>query len=166
MRLAIGMMAALWSGAVGAMPEAGCYARIYGERHLAENPDQVVAAMRLRLTLFEENPDAAGADIEAVFANQGHAADEELGGQVLSQSLYCKDHQGSTMCIVDCDGGTFRILRQEDGLLDILTNHLTVGEIEGCGGYSNLAEEIGDPVVYRLYRAENEACEGFKHDER
>lgn len=164
--IAIGLMA--WAGVAAALPDSGCYARVYGETHLENNPDQVVAAIRLRFTDFQDAPDAAQADIEAVFADQGHAAWDGwdgLGGKVLAQSLFCQDMDGMTKCMVDCDGGTFDVVHQDGGLLDIRTRFLTMGEWEGCSGYSNLAEEIGQPVTYRLFRTEDAACTGFKYDQ-
>ncbi len=165
MRSIICISLGLWSGAVSALPEPGCYVRVYGERHLAENPDQVVAAMRLRLGDDIGNPSYSGAEMEAVFANQGHAVEDGFGGKVLSQSLFCFEHDGSIGCAVECDGGSFDILRQEDGILEIRTEYLSIGRHDGCGGTSTLAEADSGFTTYRLYRAPEGACEGFWYDD-
>ncbi|MFQ6553177.1 hypothetical protein AAD018_012645 [Aestuariibius insulae] len=166
MRSIICISVGLCAGSAGALPEPGCYVRVYGERHLAENPDQVVAAMRLRLGDDIGSSSFSGAEIEAVFADQGHAVKDGFGGRVLSQSLLCWERNGATGCGVECDGGTFDILRQEDGILEIRTESLTIGRHDDCGGTSILAEAEGDPVTYRLFQVADAACEGFWYDER
>ncbi len=68
----------------------GCFARDYSAAHLAQNPGQNVAAMRLN---FRPGTDAsAGAPtvrVQVRLANQGRARAEGFGGAVLSQTAYC-----------------------------------------------------------------------------
>ena len=161
--IAIGLM--FWANTAAALPDSGCYTRVYGEVHLENNPDQVVAAIRLRFTDFDDTSDTVGADIEAVFADQGHAAADGFGGKVLAQSLFCQEIEGTTKCMVDCDAGSFDVVRQDGGVLEIRTYGVEMGEWEGCSGYSNLSEGTGEAVTYRLFRTDDAACMGFKYDQ-
>ena len=134
-----------------------CYARQYSAKHLATHPDQVVAEMRLR---FYDWDGGAYADLDILTADQGHARANGQGGQRFDQFLLCFiDSEGAPGCAVECDGGSFRITRDDGEVMDIRTDYLMVGDTEGCGGAIDLAEKPDQAVTYRLYRVGDDTCE-------
>ena len=137
--------------AAAEVPAPGCYARDYDAAHLAANPAQGVAG--LRLWVFDEGANRGGL-IEARMAAQGQGARDGVAGQSLTQVLICNAVDGG--CFVECDGGGFSST-PVDGGIQITTDHFALGE-EGCGGYSNLAEVPGQVTTYRLTAAAPEAC--------
>lgn len=136
------------------VPENGCYARDYDAGHLARNPAQGVAG--LRLWVFDEGPSARAALVSALMADQGQGARDGVGGMTLTQYAVCDEGEGR--CFVECDGGSFRS-RPVAGGIELVTDFFAMGE-EGCGGYSDLAEGAGD-TVYRLAAVEASLCEAL-----
>ena len=63
---------------------------------------------------------------------------------------------------MDCDGGTIEFLRQDNASLELKTTRLSVGQRDGCAGYTRLYEGANPEVVYRLYRVDDGACDGLK----
>ena len=139
-------------------PAPGCFARDYGAAHLVAHPEQVVSAMRLRIG--EPGADGeAPAEMRVVLSDQGRARAEGVGGQMLTQALVCKDWGDGPACGVECDGGLFSVVEDAEGVT-LTTDRLLVGESEECGGSFDLVEREGEPVSYRLLRAEPSACDG------
>ncbi len=96
------------------------------------------------------------------FANQGHVRRNGQGAQVLDQFLFCfDDAEGTASCAVECDGGSFRITRQDKTGLTFQTKYLMVGNTDDCGGLINLAELPGRAVKYRLNRVAPQMCDGM-----
>ena len=139
-------------------PTPGCYARDYDPTHLAAHPEQVVSAMRLRIGVPGANGEAP-AQLRVVLADQGRARAEGFGGRTLTQALVCKDRSDGPACGVECDGGLFSVSEDTEGLM-LTTDRLLVGDSEDCGGSFDLVERQGEPVSYRLLRADPGACEG------
>ena len=100
-------------------------------------------------------------DVRGVFADQSQTADSGPRGKVVSQHLLCRKEDGAAVCRIECDGGAFQILMQEDDVLEIQTDHLLIGEGDACEGYYSLDEEYGVATTYRLFRTADEACEGL-----
>lgn len=141
------------------MPQEGCYARTYDAAHLAAHPDQVVAAMRMRVAVEDDLRFAA---MTVTFADQGHAGRNGFGGRTLRQWVDCReDGRGRPFCGVECDGGWFIVTRQDAVGLTFRTDSLMVGDTEGCGGAVDLAEFPGQAVFYRLNRVDDAVCEGM-----
>ncbi len=140
-------------------PQPGCFSRTYTADHLKSQPNQVVEAMRLKIY---DQGGARYANMRVLFANQGHVRRNGQGAQVLDQFLFCfDDSDGTPTCAVECDGGSFRITRQDKSGLTFQTKYLIMGETEGCGGLIDLAEIPGRAVKYRLNRVEPQVCEGM-----
>ena len=139
-------------------PGAGCFVRDYDAAHLSSHPEQGVSAMRLQIGEPGANGEAP-AQLRVVLADQGRARTEGLGGQSLTQALVCKDWGEGSACGVECDGGRFAIAEDPKGLM-LTTDRLLVGDTEECGGSFDLVEREGEPVSYRLLRADPSACEG------
>ena len=143
-------------------PEPGCYERQYSAAHLAQNPDQVVKSIRMRIyddTHYGTKERYANLDVQ--FANQGHVRRAGLGAPRLGQSLICFGDADGAGCSVECDGGWFTVTRSTPESLTIETEYLMVGDTEGCGGAVDLAEKPGRPVKYRLDRADPARCNGL-----
>lgn len=145
---------ALGAPALAELPAPGCYARDYDAAHLAANPAQGVAA--LRLWLFDETPGAPAAIIAARMAAQGQGVADGVAGQELLQYTYCDADDGE--CFVECDGGSFDTFPQADGGVILSTGHFTIGDNDGCGGSSSLLEEGASETRYRLAAAAPEVC--------
>ena len=153
------------AGGAGADPllPSGCYARAYDAAHLAAHPAQIVERFTLALT-YDAAFDATRAPLSVTLADQGRARAEGAGGQTFEQTLYCyrADGQttGSIQCGVECDGGSFDV-RLDGETLDLRTDYVMVGATGECGGAFDLAEVIGQPVTYRLFRVDDAQCAGL-----
>lgn len=150
----------LITGTAQAADLDGCWTRAYDKDHLRGHPAQVVEKI-----MFGAFPGSDGtsatADMVVVAANQGHAAQQGLGGQKLVQVLLCyadKSAGAGWRCAVECDGGSLEITRLDDKMLEFRTDYLLVGDAESCGGALDLAEAPGQFVTYRLYRPSGPHC--------
>ena len=142
------------------VPE-GCFARDYSAAHLAANPDQIVDWITLRFypDPYEDNG-MQWADITVRMAHQGRALSEGLAGRVLSETG--ANFASPLVFGVDCDGGSFEVIRHDADSLMIETRSVRVAT-GGCGGEigetASLAETPGMPTRYLLYRADPARCE-------
>ena len=136
----------------------GCFLRDYSDAHLASHPKQVVDWIRVKI--HKDQYDQTVADVDAYIANQGHALASGLGGQVLAGALHCWQSGGDIGCSVDCDGGTFYVIKDDGQTLTLRTEGVMIGDTESCGGALSLAEEVGKPTTYRLNRVADDVCEG------
>lgn len=151
----------LLADAAGAqeMPREGCYFSSYEKAHLDAHPAQVVESMRMHVATEDDLRFVA---LEVRFADQGHAGRDGSGGRVLTQVLNCfKSLNGVPFCGVECDGGSFTTVRQDDAGLTLRTGYLMIGDTEGCGGVVDLAEVPWQSVSYRLDRVPATQCEGM-----
>ncbi len=147
----------------------GCYARDYSAAHLARNPGQHVAALRLSFYL-DPGTGQMLVDVLGRFADQGRARDEGIGIDYFSQSAACaRFADGLIHCSVDCDGGEFIIGPpggQQGGQpaqrLTISTRHFSLESPEGCEARTNLAETGPGLTTYLLDRASPETCLGVE----
>jgi hypothetical protein len=150
---------ALAAPALAQIPPAGsCFVRAYDAAHLARNPQQGVAAIRLRFHAPPPGSSEAAAIVIVRMADQGQGRADGVGGQTLRQIAWCRD-AGKPSCFVECDGGMIALSALADGGLQLATEHFLVGADLGCGEdttYSNLSE--GGRTVYRLVAAPAEAC--------
>lgn len=137
-------------------PALGCFERSYSDAHLAKNPAQVVRRIMLRLR-WQDQAYTVG-DMWVETSDQGHVAASGLGGQMFSQFLLCWSEGQTDLCAVECDGGSFSVVRQDRDGLTFQTSYLLVGALYGCGGAVDLAEVPGQTVRYRLNRVSDRAC--------
>ncbi|MCG6904134.1 MAG: hypothetical protein LJE68_15775 [Rhodobacter sp.] len=168
---------ALLPGAALAGPlPTGCFARHYDAAHLAAHPAQVVARIAVDFT-YDPRPDFAqiapgnfGAALDVELAHQGHVTRETapdegfatgFGGAQMFNVLLCADHGGKTRCTTPCADGGFTIARDDGATLTLETTALPVGQGQDCGGFTDLIEQPGQPVSYRLTRAPARDCENF-----
>ena len=142
-------------------PDVGCYDRTYSPEHLAANPAQVVAKMRL-LIYVEPTYGETMAAMEVQMANQGHVAKTDVAGQTLRQGLICYTGASGDICAVECDGGSMVVTRQDKSGLTFRTSYLSVGETDSCAGVSDLAEVQGQEVSYRLEAAPMSVCDRLR----
>ena len=135
----------------------GCFHREYSEKHMAGHPAQFVKELTLKIyqaTGYED----IWADLLAQTAKRGRVADHPQAGKALDQALNCWSKRGKHQCAVDCDGGSFEIVRGKSNSITIETSYLTIGPAEECGGAINMVEVLGEPVRYRLNRVDPEVC--------
>lgn len=137
---------------------AGCWARDYSAAHLAANPAQVVAAMRI---VVPKAPRSDGLRVAVTFSQQGHVAGTAMAGRRIAQGMFCLSDAGPLTCGIECDGGTAVFRPRADGALDLVTNYLLLGDPEECGGIVDLAEVSGQSVTYRLYPVDPDLCAGM-----
>ena len=150
------------AGPAAAFPE-GCFMRDYSPDHLARHPDQVVRT--IWLSFRRGGPyDELFADLAIVTANGGHAAAAGQGDTRFDQGLICAEDHDPLVCAVDCDGGSFFLTRDAGEMIEITTRYLLVGynedddDREACGGAIDIAEHPDEPVVYRLFRVDDDRC--------
>lgn len=143
-----------------------CYTRNYTAAHLAKHPHQTVTTMSLIVGKSANYTDPYTALISL----------QRRGSQkVLSTGLGCtkmSGNQGMMSCSVDCDGGSFDLKRATDGSHLHLYLHTPLALSDGCGlsdddedSYEILEPGLDDQV-FRLNRANAEACEDLKRRHR
>jgi hypothetical protein len=134
---------------------------VYSSEHLAAQPLQAVSTLRM----FFEPPDAYDdiwVVVDATLADQGRARGEGFGGQTLDQLARCDHYNDGPGCAIDCDGGSFDLTLIAENRIEVTLTGFPVGDTESCGGAFNLAEVWGQPTTYRLFRADESACEGLQ----
>ena len=149
--------------ALAQVPPAGaCFVRDYDAAHLAANPGQGVAGLRIAFHAPRDASGDAGTAVLSVrMANQGQAVADGAGGLTLHQVAGCRPFGASATCFVECDGGEMAVQAAADGGLRLTTSHFAIGASLGCGEgevISNLSEGAGAPTVYRLSAAPAAAC--------
>ena len=152
----------LASPAFARIPQ-GCFIRDYPEEHLAKNPNQHVASLRISIGPDPWGNDFIAAIVTGRFSDQGRARAEGFSKRSFRQAAFCGETGGKTTCQVECDGGNFTIRSVKDDVLEIETGTFTLevkgGESdEGCGGLSDLLESGSRKTSYRLTRAPAAAC--------
>lgn len=138
----------------------GCFTRDYSNAHLAENPNQHVASLKLLFTRGADTMYPRFLQVEGRFADQGRARLDRVQGQAFHQSAFCTEEAGQPRCQVECDGGGLAVHPLRGDTLDVSTDYFVL-EYEGCEALSDLAELGGGETTYRLTRAPESACSGM-----
>lgn len=146
-------------GALAEGPYVGCYARDYSAAHLEKYPAQVVQGVVMRV--YEDELGNRLVDMDVTFARQGHVAGTPFAGQTLNQFLLCFDSRGRAGCAVECDGGSFSVVKDTAEAMTFETEFLLVGDNEECGGAVDMAEVPGQAVRYRLNKVAAAQCDGL-----
>jgi len=132
-------------------PDAlGCFTRTYDRAHLAQHPDQVVTAVKLRIY----RPPPGNADKYWFLAQFRLRGKEET----LRTNGICNEKASGLRCLVECDGGGVDVVpRARDA-----TVHLD--RISGPACEDSGRELTGgkDDRVFRLDRDNDAACAGMK----
>ncbi|AKS46785.1 hypothetical protein SAMN05444287_1908 [Octadecabacter temperatus] len=139
------------------IPEVGCFTRIYSADHLASNPNQGVAAMRLLLVHTPEYAASVTAVLDVTMADQGQGRADNVGGHTLSVGLGCL----SMRCHSDGDAGGIDISRQSSDGITFQGSALLGDWEQDHLPSSSLSEGTGQPTVYRLNAASAGSCEGM-----
>ena len=136
--------------------QAACFERHYSSAHLAGQPRQGVAV--IRLWLGEETGSGWPAVVEAQMAHQGQARRDGVMGRVLVQHLWCSDGGAEAVCVALCArDGDLDLSFNDRGRLRLGTARLRLTDRPGdCGGVSDLSE--GGRTVYLLDEAPPRAC--------
>lgn len=138
----------------------GCYQRIYSSGHLAGQPAQVVAAMRMKVGGWQTEV-SRGTTLEVVMANQGHVRGSMYAGRTLSQFMFCGTEGRSDLCVTDCNSGSLEVRKNDSNGMTFRTRFLLVGEVADCGGSVDLAEYPNQWVSYKLNRVPDVVCNGM-----
>ncbi len=150
---------------VGAELPLGCFTRDYSAAHLAKNPNQHVASLRLRFH-DGEYPDALPGTLHVGvagrFSAQGRAKTDRVENLPFSQGASCGIRDGRLTCSVDCDGGSFVVRSLQADRLEIATEGFSLESPEGCSPLSSLGEENAGITVYVLTRADDAACRDIR----
>jgi hypothetical protein len=153
---------------VAAAPDvllSGCYARSYSVAHLMAHPDQVVARIALDFD-YDTSRDIDGVQkgtpgvaVNVVLANQGHVASKTeladefphgMGWQQMYSALTCAVAENTLHCDSGCGAGGFDVVQFDAKEITIRTSGLEVGQGQACGGFTDIIEQPGVPVTYRL----------------
>ncbi|MBT0958801.1 hypothetical protein IV417_15535 [Alphaproteobacteria bacterium KMM 3653] len=160
--------------------EGECFARDYSAAHLEANAMQTVAALSIRFTPADGGGFDGMAWVSAVMADTPETVRQGVAGQRIDQITLCEPldrawnggprdawiKAGVMTCFAECDAGMFQITRSAPDSITIKTNGLVLGEDDGCGGTSMLAD-VGDSPTgyvttsYRLDAAPLAACPEF-----
>lgn len=151
---------ALATPALAELP-SGCFRRDYSADHLARNPNQHVAAIRLNFTKGDGAMYPRFVTVKGRFADQGRAKLDRVAGRSFTQSAFCTDTGGKGRCHVECDGGTLDIRALKGDTLEVSTDYFVLEGAEGCEALSDLAELGGGATTYRLTRAPASDCSGM-----
>jgi hypothetical protein len=138
-------------------PEAlGCFTRTYDRAHLAQHPDQVVTAVKLRV--YRPPP---GNEAKYWFLAQFRLRGKD---ETLRTSGICNDKTSGLNCFVECDGGGVDVVpRAREAMM-----YLDRIRVAGCGeelADDGTAQELTggkDDQVFRLDRVKDAACAGMK----
>ncbi len=134
----------------------GCYFREYSREHLAKNPEQIVKRISIQFTQRDE---VVGADVQVLLADQGHAKRDGFGGMRASETA--GNFSEPSRFDVECDGGSFHVLRSDASGITIATEwfRLTDGDCGAETVRSNLIEDGSESTKYRLNRSDEIACQ-------
>jgi len=136
------------SAAAAQVPE-GCFARDYSPEHLAANPGQVVAKMRL--SVYD-----GVADIAVILSDRPDLRAAGLAGGAEFAALDCQEFG----CVSICGDGYFRLDGQDASSITIeVWDLMTMGQGATCEARINLSERPGAPTRYRLDYLGPEPCQ-------
>lgn len=135
----------------------GCYRQDYSEAWLKQNPDQHVAALRLK---FSRADDGGGlrVDVSGHFHGRGRRAG--LVPEDYAARGECQAGAGELTCRSRCDASGFTVASHDDDSIMVSMPHFTFASPPGCAGFSNFTEPKSQPTIFHLERAEASACSG------
>ena len=135
-----------------AAPDAlGCFTRTYDRAHLAQHPDQMVTAVKLRIY----RPPPENVD-KYWFVAQFRLRGKD---ETLRTSGICNERVSGLRCLVECDGGGVDVVpRARDATMYL-------DRISGPACNEDSGQELTggkDDRVFRLDRMNDGACAGMK----
>jgi hypothetical protein len=141
---------------VTAGPDAlGCFTRTYDRAHLARHPDQLVAAVKLRI--YRPPP---GNLNKYWFLAQFRLRGKD---ESVRTSGICNEKASGLQCLVECDGGGVDVVpRARDAMM-----YFDRIRVAACGedDVDGVGQELTggkDDRVFRLDRIDEAACAGMK----
>ena len=135
----------------------GCYLRDYSPDHLAKHPEQVVDRISI---LFRPGNQFTAAEVNVLFADQGHAARDGYGGLRGAETAGNFNADVPLKFAVECDGGSFDVIESSADHILIETSWFRLSD-NGCGSdeiRSTLLEEGSASTRYRLDQVEETMC--------
>lgn len=150
--MTIAAAATIFAQPVSAELTEGCYVREYSDAHLASHLTQHIRTLKVIVqTDGAIDSDGEYVSVWARLANQGQARLRGIGGQVLHQSAFCGDYDGTLGCAVECDGGFLTIRQASIDMLEFETSYFSLNRDGDCGeGLADLAETQNAPTIYKL----------------
>ena len=151
-RIALAGVLSILAVPAAAGPDAlGCFTRSYDRAHLAQYPDQVVTAVKLRIY----RPPSGNADKYSFLAHFALRGKDKP----LRTSGICNETASRLRCLVECDGGGVDVVpRARDATMQL-------DRISGPACNEDSARELTggkDDRVFRLDRVNDAACAGMK----
>jgi len=151
-RIALAGVLLMLAVPASAGPDAlGCFTRTYDRAHLAQHPDQVVTAVKLRI----HRPPPGNADKYWFLAQFRLRGKDET----LRTNGICNEKASGLRCLVECDGGGVDVVpRARDATMYL-------DRISGPACDEDSAQELTggkDDRVFRLDRVNDAACAGMK----
>jgi hypothetical protein len=135
----------------------GCFARVYDRTHLAQHPDQIITAVKLRIY-----PSPSGSHYARYFSVRMERRGED---KALHSEGYCEQHGSVTSCYVECDGGGIRVFPQSNSTILMRLGRLTMSACadEDIDRGAAIVEVTGgkDDHEFLLNRADDAACGGI-----
>jgi hypothetical protein len=137
-------------------PDAlGCFTRTYDRVHLAQHPDQVVTAVKLRI--YRPPPgDASKYWFLAQFRLRGK-------DETLRTSGICNEKASGLHCFVECDGGGVDVVpRGREAMMSLDRIRVAACGEEYVDGAGQELTGGKDDRLFRLNRVADAACAGMK----
>ena len=139
-------------------PDAlGCFTRTYDSAHLAQHPDQLITAVKLRIYMPPPDPEYAPSSANvywftAKFRLRGRSKTMHAGG-------VCRGEASDLHCVVECDGGGVDLVIRNDRATMRL-DRIRVVECGEVDDETNGEDLTGgkDDRVFRLDRVEPAVC--------
>jgi hypothetical protein len=156
-RIALAGLLLILAMPAAAGPDAlGCFTRAYDRAHLARHPDQLVAAVKLRI--YRPPP---GNLNKYWFLAQFRLRGKD---EPLRTSGICNEKASGLYCGVECDGGGVDVIpRARDAMMYLDRIRVAAcGEDTLTGGQELTGGK--DDRVFRLDRVDEAACAGMKHE--
>nr|WP_314262464.1 hypothetical protein [uncultured Devosia sp.] len=138
-----------------------CFSRVYSPDHLDNNPGQQVAQIRaLHIPRINDMPESY--DIRVRFRDDTRE---------FSAITYCDDIDGTTTCMIECDGGIVLPTFDQSGRLRLNTEYLRAEYARSAAEEIGCAEPVtrsiadvspsGDamPTVFLLHSEEPGLCD-------
>jgi len=153
----------------------GCFVRTYDKAHLAEHPDQLVTAVRLRIYHPPSNEDATRMNMKATWAD----LEVKVRGRdvALTTTATCRKSEppnphlmkhlpppDALWCGVECDGGGIGVAPRGDHAMMYLGNGIRVS-VKGLSCGEPEEETLSgnkDDHVFRLNRVNERECVGIE----
>lgn len=130
-----------------------CYVNNYDKQHLAKHKGQTVTSMKIRLYKIIPEPDTTAAPMNAEVTVKLRNSKKTW-----SEDGSCTESAGEWKCAIDCDGGSFRLSENENGITLFNDNGFRVSQ-DGCGEDNDSVQAQPGNRMFRLSKAKLSLCQ-------